>query len=228
MALQKFHKTYYTDKAKRYGVPETHPLLQRIKRGDESAARELDSFFQSKSESPQPYNAYTDQDIGAKKYGMDALKGFSEPEGSFLYGKPGWKEQVPLNTPEQQEYMNNALRFASERMPQLYDQMGQRANGGLLTAMFGNNASQGFENLIGQLGNNVGEYLPTALASGAGAALGGGGLGGILQALISSAAGQYASKNAGQSPFLNNISSGIGDYYNQGIGALGNLFNNRR
>lgn len=235
MALQNFHKTYYTEKAKKYGVPETHPLLQRIKKGDEKAARELDSFFQNTSETMKPYDAYTNKDIGANKYGIEAVKGFSEPEGSLLWGKPGWKEQIPLNTPEQQQYMNNSLNFASERSPQMYDEWGKLANRGVLGELFGDHAEKG---LLG----GIGQYLPQILGAGTGAALTGGGIGDILQSLIGSIASQRLMGNSnqggiGQRPMqqnpmqqqqpTGNMPSDNGSYYNQGMSALSDLWNNR-
>ncbi len=227
MAFSQGIINHYLRRAKEYGLPDTHPLLQRIKRSDKNAEQELINFFEKSHKTAQHYDPYRSEDIGVKKYGMDAVKGFSEPEGSFLYGKDAWKEHVPLYTPEQTEYRNNMLNFAAEKFPELYEQLDKRSRGGLLTEMFGNNASEGFENLIGQLGGGLKDYLPGLLSAGAGSALTGGGLGGILQALVGSAAGQYARNNIGQSPMLNNISQGIGNYYNQGVGALGDLWNNR-
>lgn len=223
MALQKFHKTHYLRRAKEYGLPDTHPLVVKIKRGDESAVQDLENFFGQVYNSGQPYDPYKNEDIGVKKYGMDAVKGFVEPQGSFFTGKDAWKENVPLYSPEQSDYMNKALGISSEQIPQLLEEWKRRSNMGALDDLFGNNASKGFENLIGGLG----EYVPTALATGAGSALTGGGLGGILQALIGSVAGQYAKKSADQSPMFNNMTQGMGNYYNQGIGALGDLWNNR-
>jgi len=233
MALQKFHKTYYTQKAKKYGVPETHPLIQRIKRGDESAAHELDNFFEKTYQSKQPYNAYTNQDIGANKYGIEAVKGFAEPEGSFWWGKPGWKEQIPLNTPEQQQYMNNALNFSSERMPQMYDEWGKLANRGVLGELLGDETEQGIQGLLGGLG----QYLPQLLGAGAGTALTGGGIGDVLQSLIGSIASQRLIGNNNQGSMgqgnmqqqqpTGNMPSNNGNYYNQGMNALSDLWNNR-
>lgn len=233
MALQKAHKTYYTEKAKKYGVPETHPLLRRIKQGDEEAARELDNFFQKTSESRQPYDAYKNQDIGANKYGIEAVKDFVEPEGSFLFGKPGWKEQIPLNTPEQQQYMNNALKFASERNPQMYDEWSRLANRGVLGELFGDETEKGIQGLLGGLG----QYMPQLLGAGVGAGLTGGGIGDILQSLIGSIAsqrlmGNNSQGNMGQVPMqqqqpTGSMPSDNSGYYNQGINALSDLWNNR-
>lgn len=225
MALQQSHKTHYLTRAKEYGLPDTHPLVMKIKRGDESAVKDLENFFEQVYKSGRAYDPYKNEDIGVKKYGMDAVKNFVEPEGSIWTGKDSWRENVPLYSPEQTEYMNNSLKFAEEKMPQLYEQLSKRANGGLLTEMFGNNASQGFENLIGKLGG-LEEYAPQAIGSALGSYSNGGGLGGILQALIGSAAGQYTSNKIGNSTAFNNISQGIGNYYNQGMGALGDLLKN--
>ncbi len=218
---------HYLRRAKEYGLQDNHPLLERIKRSDKRAEQELINFFEETHKTGRHYDPHRNEDIGVKKYGMDAVKGFKEPEGSFWHGKDAWKEQVPLYTPEQTQYMNSMLEFSKDKLPELYDQLDQRSRGGILTEMFGNDASQGFEKLIGQLGGGLKEYLPGLLSAGAGSALTGGGLGGILQSLIGSAAGQYARNNVGQSPMLNNISQGIGNYYNQGVSALGDLWNNR-
>jgi hypothetical protein len=208
-------------------------LLKRIKQGDESAARELDNFFKQTYESKQPYNAYTDQNIGVNKYGMEAVKDFAEPEGSFLFGKPGWNQQIPLNTPEQQQYMSNALKFASERSPQMYDEWSRLANRGVLGELFGDETEKGIQGLLGGLG----QYMPQLLGAGVGAGLTGGGIGDILQSLIGSIAsqrlmGNNSQGNMGQVPMQQQQPTGSmpldnSGYYNQGINALSDLWNNR-
>jgi hypothetical protein len=250
MALGYIERKLLERKARDLGFPQEHfeRIFSAIGRGSKEAEEGLKrwvsqrdpkyNFTQSRSpqqematETPEKdyfssYRKNRDNVTNKNGYGFERYPGQEndeKPSGDFLMGTPEYNENIPLVSRNQSNYMNSALDFSADKLPNLYNQWGDRSNRGVLDELFGNNASKGFEDLLGGLG----EYLPSALASGAGSAVTGGGLGGILQALIGSAAGQYAKKNAGESPLLNNISSGIGNYYNQGMSALGDLYNNR-
>ena len=213
----------YLRMARDYRIPDTHPLVERIKKGDIEAGREFDTLAKKLYDTKQLFDPYKDKDFGVERYGQAAIPGHVEPKSTWYGGKEAWRENIPTRSPQQESFANNLLGLGQEGIQNVLNRTNQNANTGFLDELLGQGSSKGFEDLLGTLG----EYAPNALAGGLGAALGGGGLGGILQSLIGSAAGQYASKNAGQSPLLNNISSGIGNYYNQGISALGDLYHNR-
>lgn len=223
MPISKGIINHYLRRAKEYGLPESHPVIQRIKRGDKAAANELDNFFKKVYETKEGYDPYKDKEIGVTKYGQAAMPGHTEPEATWYGGKEAWRENIPTRSPQQESVANNLLGLGQEGIQNVLQRTNQNANMGFLDELLGQGSSKGFENLLGTLG----EYAPNALSSGLGAAVGGGGLGGILQALIGSAAGDYTRKNVGQSPMFNNISEGIGNYYNQGVNALGDLYHNR-
>lgn len=223
MAINRGIIKLYLERAKEYGIPETHPLVQRIKRGDTGAEREFNALTKKLFDTKQLYDPYKDKDFGVEKYGQAAIPGHVEPEGTWYGGKEAWRENIPTRSPQQESFANNLLGLGEQGIQNVLQRTNQNANEGFLDDLFGQGSSKGFEELLGTLG----EYAPNALSGAAGAALSGGGIGSILQALIGSAVGQYAGKEAAQSPLLNNISSGIGNYYNQGISALGDLYNNR-
>lgn len=223
MAISPGIINHYLRNAKKYGIPETHPLVQAIKRGNDEAAREFETLTKKLHTTKQLYDPYKDKDFGVERYGQAAIPGHVEPEATWYGGKESWRENIPTRSPQQESVANNLLGLGQEGIQNVLQRTNQNANMGFLDELLGQGSSKGFENLLGTLG----EYAPNALAGGLGAAIGGGGLGGILQSLIGSAAGQYASNNVGQSPLLNNISSGIGNYYNQGVSALGDLYHNR-
>jgi len=233
MAISPGIINHYLRNAKKYGIPETHPLVRMIKRGDDEAAREFEALTKKLHTTKQLYDPYKDKDFGVERYGQAAIPGHVEPEGSILFGKPGWKEQIPLNTPEQQQYMSNALKFASERSPQMYDEWSRLANRGVLGELFGDETEKGIQGLLGGLG----QYMPQLLGAGVGAGLTGGGIGDILQSLIGSIAsqrlmGNNSQGNMGQVPMQQQQPTGSmpldnSGYYNQGINALSDLWNNR-
>lgn len=244
MALSFLRKRLLLKRAKELGFPKDHKVIEAIEKGSEEAANKLlgwvkerDKNFdapQSKSinkltEQLNPekdyFNNYRSQRGDVKNQDGYQFERFpyGKPEDDFLTGRPEYYENIPLVSRNQSNYMNSLLDFAADKMPQEYDKWSKMANRGALDEIFGNNASQGFEKLMGQLG----EYAPSLLAAGAGSALTGGGIGDILQSLIGTAAGQYARDKYNPSGLINNISSGIGNYYNQGINALGDLWNNQ-
>ena len=213
MALQKPHITHYLSRAKEYGFPDTHPLLMRIKKGDESAAKELNDFFTQFNETKQKYDPYTDERFGVKKYGQSAIPGYAEPEGSFLWGKDAWRENVPTMTPDQMKYVDLMRQLSGDTLQKGLGSIDEKLNMGFLDQLIGKGSSKGFEGLLGQLG----EYAPQAIGSAVGSYSSGGGIGDILSSLIGSAISQYG---------VNKVAPSVQGYANQGMDALRGLYGN--
>lgn len=224
MEVSKTIIEFILKRAKSVGIPDTHPLVERLKIGGEKrVADELNGVASTYVTNKQLYDPYKDKMIGVERYGQAAIPGHVEPKATWYGGKESWRENIPTRSPQQELVANNLLGLGQEGIQNVLQRTNQNANMGFLDELLGQGSSKGFEDLLGTLK----EYAPNALSGGLGAAVGGGGLGGILQALIGSAAGDYTRKNVGQSPMFNNISEGIGNYYNQGVSALGDLYNNR-
>ena len=115
----------------------------------------------------------------------------------------------------------------------MYDEWSRLANRGVLGELFGDETEKGIQGLLGGLG----QYMPQLLGAGVGAGLTGGGIGDILQSLIGSIASQRLMGNNSQGNMeqvpmqqqqpTGSMPSDNSGYYNQGINALSDLWNNR-